>query len=170
MLTATPFSAKSAPQVCIELTFDLREKSRLRVQSTCGADIGISLRPGTMLRHGDVLALSDGRIAQIIAAQENVMEVTVPAAQKLAAIAYHIGNRHVPMEVGDGFLRLLPDHVLRAMIEGLGGVVQTTTARFNPESGAYGHSHIHHSHDDLGHGGRIHGGITPRLTPAHDPR
>jgi urease accessory protein len=177
MITATQFltkTAETAPQVSphlqIELTFDQREKSRLRATSTCGAEIGISLRPGTIMKHGDVLALSDGRNAQIVAAQEKVMEASAPSARKLAAIAYHIGNRHVPMEVGEGVLRLLPDHVLRAMIEGLGGSVVETTARFTPESGAYGHSHVHHSHDDMGHGGRIHEGLQPRVSQANDIR
>jgi urease accessory protein len=74
------------------------------------------------------------------------------------------------MEVGEGVLRLLPDHVLRAMIEGLGGNVTETTARFTPESGAYGHSHVHHSHDDMGHGGRIHDHLQPRTPRANDVR
>ncbi len=175
MIISTQFAPKNAhiaPQVLIELTFDQREKSRLRAVSMCGTEIGISLRPGTIMKHGDVLALSDGRTAQIVAAQEKVMEATTSSAQKLAAIAYHVGNRHVPMEVamqaGEGILRLLPDHVLRAMIEGLGGVVNETLARFTPESGAYGHSHVHHSHDDMGHGGRIHDKLAPRN--ANDPR
>ena len=171
MITATQFSNETSPQLAIELTFDQREKSRLRVTSQCGVEIGVSLRPGTIMKHGDVLTLSDGRAAKIVAAMENVMEVTVNASvQKLTAIAYHIGNRHVPMEVGEGVLRLLPDHVLRAMIEGLGGTVVETTARFTPESGAYGHSHVHHSHDDLGHGGRIHDGLQPRVSPSNDIR
>ncbi len=168
MLTATQFSEpspESAPKVHIALTFDQREKSRLRVTSVCGAEIGISLKPGTILKHGDVLALSDGRAARVESAPENVMEVRAKTVQKLTAIAYHIGNRHVPIEVADGCIRLLPDHVLRAMIEGLGGQVRLATAPFHPESGAYGHSHVHHSHDDQGHGGRIHDGLAPR-----DPR
>jgi urease accessory protein len=154
----------------LELTFDQREKSRLRTALRSGEELGISLKPGAMLSHGDKLALSDGRIAEVIAALEQVMEVQAASTQKLAAIAYHVGNRHVPLEVGEGVLRLLPDHVLRAMIEGLGGSVRDTQARFTPESGAYGHSHVHHSHDDQGHGGRIHDALKPRAAHASDPR
>jgi urease accessory protein len=171
MLTAHQLSANGTKAAhTLELTFDAREKSRLRAITTSGTEIGISLKPGTIMKHGDVLALSDGTAAQVVAAMERVMEVSAPSGQKLAAIAYHIGNRHVPLEVGDGVLRLLPDHVLRAMVEGLGGAVREVQARFTPESGAYGHSHVHHSHDDQGHGGRIHDGFAPRARVATDPR
>ena len=83
-------------------------------------------------------------------------DAVVDDVAELARIAYHIGNRHVPIQVGDGWIRILPDHVLKAMVEGLGGRVQAVTSRFQPESGAYGHGHVHHHHDDEGHGGRIH--------------
>jgi urease accessory protein len=171
MLTAHHFAPpEGAPQHRIELTFDQREKSRLRATSTYGAEIGISLKPGTIMKHGDLLALSDGTTAQIVAAAERVMEVHAATPQRLAAIAYHVGNRHVPLEIAEGALRLLPDHVLRAMIEGLGGHVREIETPFTPEPGAYGHSHVHHSHDDMGHGGRIHEGLTPRQPNAADPR
>jgi urease accessory protein len=170
MLNAHSLTTNAAPSLEIELTYDQRERSRLRVNTTCGVDVGISLKAGTILRHGAVLALSDGRAAKIVAAKESLMEVSANGNKSLAAIAYHIGNRHVPMEAGPHTLRLLPDHVLKAMVEGLGGTVTMVSAPFNPESGAYGHSHIHHSHDDLGHGGRIHDGLSPRTPKAHDPR
>jgi urease accessory protein UreE len=109
-----------------------------------------------LLRHGDRLLLSDGRIVAIEAAPERLLEVHAHDAIELARIAYHIGNRHVPIQIGDGFVRLLPDHVLQAMIERLGGHVHEVSVGFQPESGAYGHSHVHHQHDDQGHGGRIH--------------
>jgi urease accessory protein len=171
MLTAHRFADPHAHSAhTIELTFEQREKSRLRVTSTYGAEIGISLKPGTILNHGDVLALSDGTAARIVAAQERVMAVRAASAERLTAIAYHIGNRHIPLEIGDGVLRLLPDHVLRAMIVGLGGDVSDVEHRFTPEAGAYGHGHVHHSHDDQGHGGRIHAGLVPGPARAGDPR
>jgi len=140
----------------IELAFEQRERSRLRAPLLSGEEVGIDLPLGMMLRDGDRLQLSDGRVVAVEAAQEALLEVHARDAAQLARIAYHVGNRHVPLQVGDGWLRLLPDHVLRAMIEGLGGLVRELSAPFQPETGAYGHSHVHHAHDDQGHGGRIH--------------
>jgi urease accessory protein len=140
----------------LELAFDQRERSRFRARLGSGEEIGVNLPVGTLLRHGDRLQLSDGRVVAVKAAPEALLEVRAHDAAGLARIAYHIGNRHVPVQVGEGWLRLLPDHVLRAMVEGLGGSVRELDAGFQPESGAYGHSHVHHQHDDQGHGGRIH--------------
>jgi urease accessory protein len=146
----------------VELTFDQREKSRLRTVTASGEEIGIQLRVGTVLSHGDKLALDDGRIVEVIAANESLLEVRARSAAQLARIAYHVGNRHVPLQVTDDHLLMLPDHVLKAMVEGLGGTATPVTRGFQPESGAYGHSHVHHTHDDEGHGGRIHDGLQAR--------
>jgi urease accessory protein len=146
----------------ISLTFDQREKSRLRAKTRGGEELGLQLRVGTMLSHGDKLQLTDGRIVEVHAAEESLHEVRANGATQLARIAYHIGNRHVPLQVNDDHLLMLPDHVLKAMVEGLGGTVREVTRPFQPESGAYGHSHVHHSHDDQGHCGRIHDGLSPR--------
>ena len=140
----------------LELPFDLRERSRLRATLLSGQEIGIDLPVGTILHHGSKLQLADGRVVAIEACDEELLEVRAASAAELARIAYHIGNRHVPIQVGDGWLRILPDHVLKAMVEGLGGDAEPVSGRFQPESGAYGHSHVHHHHDDEGHGGRIH--------------
>jgi urease accessory protein len=146
----------------VELTFDQREKSRLRATLASGEAFGIQLKIGTILSHGDKLALADGRIVEVIAADEMLHEVRAADATRLARIAYHVGNRHVPLQVSDGYLLMLPDHVLRAMVEGLGGSVAEVRRGFQPESGAYGHSHVHHSHDDQGHGGKIHDHLAPK--------
>jgi urease accessory protein len=143
----------------VELSFDQREKSRVRVTMANGEEIGIQLKVGTVLSHGDKLALQDGRIVEVIAANEVLHEVRSSNATQLARIAYHVGNRHVPLQVEEDHLLMLPDHVLRAMVGGLGGTVREVCRGFQPESGAYGHSHVHHSHDDEGHGGRIHDGL-----------
>lgn len=155
------------PVARLELTFDRREKSRFRATLDSGEEIGVMLPPGTMMRHGDRLRMDDGRVIAIAAAPEALMEVRAGSATQLARIAYHVGNRHVPLQVGEGALHLLPDHVLKAMIEGLGGTVTDIVAGFEPESGAYGHSHVHHAHDDMGHGGRIH--EFQRLAAARKP-
>ena len=148
----------------VELTFDQRERSRVRVALASGEEIGIQLKVGSMLSHGDKLALRDGRIVEVIAANESLHEVRAANITQLARIAYHVGNRHVPLQVEDDHLLMLPDHVLRAMVEGLGGTVAEVKRGFQPECGAYGHSHVHHSHDDEGHGGKIHDGLAPRVT------
>ena len=140
----------------VELSYAARERSRLRATMLSGREIGIDLPVGTMLRHGSKLLLEDGAVVGVEACDEDLLEVRASGAAELARIAYHIGNRHVPVEIGDSWIRILPDHVLKAMVEGLGGRVQMVSSRFQPESGAYGHSHVHHHHDDEGHGGRIH--------------
>lgn len=140
----------------LELDWAARERSRLRAVLLSGEEIGVDLPVGTMLHHGRKLELADGRVVAIEAAEEWLLEVTTPDAASLARIAYHIGNRHVPVQVGAGWLRILPDHVLEAMVLGLGGRVAQVAERFQPETGAYGHGHVHHHHDGEGHGGRIH--------------
>ncbi len=140
----------------IELAFEQRERSRFRARLLSGEEIGVDLPPGSMIRHGDRLRLGDGRVVAVEAARERLLEVHAHDAVQLARIAYHVGNRHVPLQIGAGWLRLLPDLVLQAMIERLGGHVHEVDEGFQPESGAYGHSHVHHQHDDQGHGGRIH--------------
>ncbi len=157
-MATTLADSEAAVTDVIELSFDQRERSRLRARLTSGEEIGIDLPVGTVLHHGSRLALEGGRVVAVEAAIESLLEITAAQPAGLARIAYHIGNRHVPIEVADGCLRILPDHVLRAMVEGLGGQVRAVAARFHPESGAYGHGHVHghHAHDDAGHGGRIH--------------
>jgi urease accessory protein len=81
-------------------------------------------------------------VVRVVAAAEPVMLVTCSHPRELARVAYHLGNRHVPVEVGEGSVKLSPDHVLRAMVEGLGAQVELISAPFDPEAGAYGaHSH-----------------------------
>ncbi len=160
MATALAGADARADEI-VELPFALRERSRFRATLLSGEEIGVDLARGTLLRHGDRLRLDDGRVVAVEAAPERLLEVHAHDAPGLARIAYHVGNRHVPIQVGEGWLRLLPDHVLQAMIERLGGHVHEVEEGFQPESGAYGHSHVHHAHDDQGHGGRIH---------AFDPR
>ena len=154
----------------IELAFEQRERSRFRARLLSGEEIGVDLPPGTLLRQGDRVRLADGRVVAVEAAPERLIEVHAHDAIGLARIAYHVGNRHVPLQLGEGWIRLLPDHVLQAMIERLGGHVHAVEEGFQPESGAYGHSHVHHQHDDQGHGGRIHV-FDPRHDHdhAHDP-
>lgn len=137
----------------LELPFDMRCKSRLRTQLVSGEEIGIFLPPGTVLRGGARLEGDDGRVVAVVAAREPLMEVRTEDALLLARAAYHLGNRHVAVQVQGTSLRLQPDHVLRQMLVGLGLVVGDIEAPFEPEAGAYSHGHQH----DTMHGkGRIH--------------
>lgn len=129
------------------LPFDHRQKSRLRVKLESGEEAGLFLERGTILRGGDCLRASDGRIVQVVAADELVMRVTADTPIQLMRAAYHLGNRHVPLQIGEGWLRLEQDHVLREMLVGLGVCVENQNAPFEPEAGAYGGGH-RHKHDD----------------------
>ncbi|MFL9710019.1 urease accessory protein UreE [Methylobacillus sp. Pita1] len=130
------------------LPFDRRQKSRLRVVLASGTEAALLLERGTVLRGGDLLQAEDGRVVQVVAADEPVLLVTAETAQQLMRAAYHLGNRHVPLEVGNGWLRLEQDHVLQEMLLGLGVQVEGQMAPFEPEAGAYGGGHRHHHDDD----------------------
>ena len=125
------------------LTFELRCKCRLRTRTESGEDAGLFLERGAVLHHGDKLAANDGRVVEVIAAPEALMEVRAADPLLLARAAYHLGNRHVAVQLGAGYLRFASDHVLRDMVLGLGLPVTEITAPFEPESGAYGHGHTH---------------------------
>ncbi|GAB7563190.1 urease accessory protein UreE [Methylobacillus methanolivorans] len=141
---------ESASQVDDQLVlpFDRRQKSRLRVTLASGTEAALLLERGTVLRGGDVLQAEDGRVVQVVAADEPVLRVTASTPRELARAAYHLGNRHVPLEVGEGWLRLEQDHVLQEMLLGLGVQVEGQMAPFEPEAGAYGGGHRHHHDDD----------------------
>lgn len=132
----------------IELPFVLRQKSRLRVTTKAGIDAGLFLDRGIILRDGDLLKSDSGLVMQIIAAKEAVYDVVAKTPQALMCAAYHLGNRHVPLQVGDGWLRLEQDHVLKEMLLGLEMKVTEVEAPFEPEAGAYGGGHRHGGHDD----------------------
>lgn len=135
------------------LPFELRCKSRLRTRLGSGEEIGLFLPRGTILRGGMKLQAQDGRIVEVKAADEPLTEVRCTDALLLGRAAYHLGNRHVAVELGSSWLRLQPDRVLADMLRGLGLTVHELYAPFEPEAGAYAHGHQH----DTMHGkGRIH--------------
>ena len=136
------------------LPFDLRMRSRLRTRLVSGEEAVLKTERGAILRGGECLRAEDGRVVRVSAAPEKVMHVTCADRFELTRAAYHLGNRHVPVEIGDGYLRIAADHVLLDMLLGLGARVEELEAPFEPESGAYGGGHGHH--DEAGHGGRIH--------------
>jgi len=135
------------------LPFDLRAKSRLRTRLESGEEIGLFLPPGTLMRGGMRIEGNDGRIVEVVAAAEPLLEARCTHALLLARAAYHLGNRHVAVQVGDGWLRLQADKVLGDMLLGLGVELAEIAAAFEPEAGAYSHGHQH----DTMHGkGKIH--------------
>ncbi len=132
----------------IELPFAQRQKARQRAQGRSGRSYGLKLPRGTVLRGGDVLGGDHDLRVAIVAAPEAVSTVRAAGALELARVAYHLGNRHVWLELGNGYLRYLHDHVLDAMVTHLGAGVSFEEAPFEPEAGAYGgHGHPHHDHD-----------------------
>ena len=130
----------------LTLPFELRRRSRLLVRLDSGEEAGLFLERGTVLRDGDRLAGSDGRVVRIVAAIESIYVVRPSAACTLAQAAYHLGNRHVPVEIGGDYLKIERDPVLRDMLAQLGAVVVEASAAFQPEPGAYGGGH-RHGHD-----------------------
>lgn len=127
------------------LTYDQREKCRQRARLVSGEEIALFTARGTVLREGDLLTGETGFVARVHAAAEPVYTVRAADAHGLLRCAFHLGNRHSQVEVGDGFLRIRVDPVLRDMLAGLGAIVTEDTAAFEPEAGAYsgGHGHGH---------------------------
>ena len=136
----------------IALAYDERKRSRLKVTLASGAEAGIFLERGDHLHGGDKLAAEDGSaVVEILAAPERLIEASADSPLLFARAAYHLGNRHVPVQIvptaNGGKLRFQTDHVLAEMVRGLGCTIAETEAPFQPESGAYGaHSGAHGSH------------------------
>jgi urease accessory protein len=146
----------------IELDWDVRQKSRFDATDSQGRQIGIFLPRGTAVRGGDVLVTEDGSLVRVIAAPQPVLRITHCTAHgtpfDLTRAAYHLGNRHVPIELKPDHLKIEPDHVLADMLRAMHLIVVAAEEAFEPEGGAYGShehghgSHDHHSHDhDHGH-------------------
>jgi len=144
----------------LELDWDTRQKSRFDAVDSQGRRIGVFLPRGGAVRGGDVLVAEDGSLIAIKAKAEPLLAVTVGAhgtPLDLLRAAYHLGNRHVPLEVTPTRLQLEPDHVLAEMLKRMGLVVETVEAPFEPEGGAYGKGHDpgqdrgHHAHAEHGH-------------------
>ena len=133
-------------QATLTLPFELRQKSRLRTRLDSGEEVGLFLPRGAVLRHGDRLRAADGRVVEVRAAPETVSTARTDDPLRLARAAYHLGNRHVALQLGPGWLRYLHDHVLDGMVRELGLEVICEQAPFEPEVGAYGGGH-HHGHD-----------------------
>jgi len=148
------FAQDAAAREQLRLPFERRQKSRQRAMLASGEEIAIDLPRGQVLRDGDLLVASDRRVIQVVAEPERVVQVEARDAHDLARAAYHLGNRHVAVQVGPDWLRIAADPVIERMLVGLGMRLSSLEAAFEPEAGAYA---PHHRHDnESGHGGRIH--------------
>ena len=151
-------SSVGQPELTVILDYDQRSKGRLRAISTDGQDLGLFLERGKVLRDGDVLESRDGTLVLVKAADEQLLEAYCDDWETFAKCCYHLGNRHVPVQIFDKSLRMRPDHILEDMINQLGMHTKHIEKGFDPEQGAYsgGHSHSHgHSHghsNDHSHG------------------
>ncbi len=137
----------------VELDWDVRQKSRFDSTDSTGRHIGVFLPRGTVVRGGDVLVAEDGSLIQVIAAAQAVLKITHCTAHgtpyDLIRAAYHLGNRHVPIELTPDHLKIEPDHVLAEMLRAMHLTVHAVEEAFEPENGAYatgGHGHDGHSH------------------------
>lgn len=143
----------------VELDWDVRQKSRFAATDSQGRELAIFLPRGQAVRGGDVLVAEDGSLIRVLAAPQKVLHITACAEHgtpfDLMRAAYHLGNRHVPIELQPDLLKIEPDHVLADMLRSMHMTVVEANMPFEPEGGAYGghvtndgHSHHHHSHAD----------------------
>jgi urease accessory protein len=158
----------------ITLDWDVRQKSRFESTDSAGRQVGVFLQRGQVVRGGDVLVGEDGSLLKVLAAPQAVLRITHCREHgtpfDLTRAAYHLGNRHVPIELQPDHLKIEPDHVLADMLRAMHMTVVAVSEAFEPESGAYGdhggHSHGHahgHSHD---HGHEHSHGHAHAPTPA----
>jgi urease accessory protein len=133
----------------VHLSFDARSKSRLLLRLDSGEQAALVVERGRLLRDGDRVRTQDGREVVIIAAEESILEAASDDPVAIARAAFHLGNRHVAVQVMANRLRFLNDRVLEEMVRGLGLEVRAVRAAFEPEGGAYGHHHAHGSQTPL---------------------
>ena len=145
-----------APADTIVLDFDDRHRRRMAMTGTRGLAFLLDLETATVLRGGDALVLDDGRLIEVVAAAEPLLEIRGHDPHHLVRVAWHLGNRHLPTQIMPKGLRIRRDHVIEAMVKGLGARVIEIEAPFDPEGGAYagaGHAHAPEtaSHDHAAH-------------------
>jgi urease accessory protein len=150
------------------LDFDDRHRRRMMMTGTRGLEFLLDLEHAVALRGGDALVLDDDRLVEVVAAAEPLVEIRCNDPQHLVRVAWHLGNRHLPTQITARGLRIRRDHVIEAMVKGLGARIIEIEAPFDPEGGAYaggGHAHAplseapdHTGHD---HSSHAHGGDHP---------
>src|SRR5580700_7628817 len=158
------------PADTVVLDFDDRHRRRMAMTGTRGLEFLLDLENAVVLRGGDALVLDDDRLVEVVAAAEPLVEIRCNDPQHLVRVAWHLGNRHLPTQITARGLRIRRDHVIEAMVKGLGARIIEIEAPFDPEGGAYaggGHAHAPaseaadhagHDHSSQAHGGDHHHG------------
>jgi urease accessory protein len=156
------------PADTVVLDFDDRHRRRMVMTGTRGLEFLLDLESAVALRGGDALVLEDGRLVEVVAAPEPLAEIRGSDPQHLVRLAWHLGNRHLPTQITARGLRIRRDHVIEAMVRGLGARIIEIEAPFDPEGGAYAdsghaqapagaaHDHAGHDHSSHDHGGHHH--------------
>ena len=142
------------PADTVVLDFDDRHRRRMAMTGTRGLEFLLDLENAVALRGGDALVLDDGRLIEVVAAAEPLLEIRGQDPQHLVRLGWHLGNRHLPTQIMPKGLRIRRDHVIEAMVKGLGARVVEIEAPFDPEGGAYAHAahdHAAHEHDHGDH-------------------
>ena len=157
-----PASLTEPPADTVVLDFDDRHRRRMAMTGTRGLEFLLDLENAVALRGGDALVLEDGRLIEVVAAPEPLLEIRGTDPHHLVRVAWHLGNRHLPTQIVAKGLRIRRDHVIEAMVKGLGARVIEIEAPFDPEGGAYAgdghartsrrttiaaHDHASHDHD-----------------------
>jgi urease accessory protein len=157
-----------SPADTVVLEFDDRHRRRMVMTGTRGLEFLLDLENAVALRGGDALVLDDGRLIEVVAAPEPLAEIRCKDPQHLLRVSWHLGNRHLPTQITERGLRIRRDHVIEAMVQGLGAKVIEIEAPFDPEGGAYAggghphapageaHNHPAHDHSSHAHGGHHH--------------
>ncbi|HEX7789853.1 MAG TPA: urease accessory protein UreE [Afipia sp.] len=183
-LVRAPSQWTGATADTVVLGFDDRHRRRMAMTGTRGLEFLLDLKEAVALRGGDALVLEDGRMVEVVAAPEPLVEIRGSDPHHLVRVAWHLGNRHLPTQIVGKGLRIRRDHVIEEMVRGLGARVIVIDAPFDPEGGAYsggghtahGHGHDHHDHHDHGHhdhdhhdhGGHKHSGHDHAHAHKHD--
>lgn len=141
--------SKTIDHVLID--YDDRHRRRILLRTEAGAELLLDLPQAARLRDGDGLALEGGDIVHVRAKPEKLLEIHAHEEGELVRIAWHLGNRHLPVQLLRDRIRIRADHVIGEMVEGLGGHVDAIEAPFDPEAGAYAGGHHHHHRDADGH-------------------
>lgn len=167
------------PADSVVLDFDDRHRRRLALAGVGGLSFLLDLPEAVALRGGDAVKLEDGRLIEIVGEPEKLVEIRAKDAEQMLRLAWHLGNRHLPLQVASGRLRIRRDHVVEAMLAGLGATLRPIEAPFDPEGGAYAeakhghaaghdHAHLHHKHDHHGHDHHGHDHATHQHGHNHD--
>jgi urease accessory protein len=142
---------KEAAADTVVLDFDDRHRRRMAMTGTRGLEFLLDLENAVALRGGDALVLEDGRLIEVVAAPEPLLEIKGSDPHHLIRVAWHLGNRHLPTQLMPKGLRIRRDHVIETMVKGLGARVIEIEAPFDPEGGAYASAAHGHAYDEHAH-------------------